>query len=170
MSPQNPARPVVRETNGRRSFTDEQAQAIILSYLRGEHSTAYLARQYGVTQAAMYKMCTGTTYRDQHRKAQARYAGTTAHLEWEEPPATNRGRPTGAAMSELMMLLRAHPGRWAKVRETAPGNTSRNPGVQYLKTLGLEAESRRGTDGSWSVWARWPVTFSGTGTANAVAA
>jgi hypothetical protein len=159
MSTQTPARRVVRETNGRRTFTDEQAQDIILSYLRGQHSTAWLAREHGVNQAAMYKMCTGATYRDQYRKALARHNGTSAFLGWSEPPATNMGRPTSSAMSELMMLLRAHPGRWAQVRQNAPGQ-NKNPGVQYLKTMGLDAEARREADGSWSVWARYPVTFA----------
>lgn len=72
-------------------------------------------------------------------------------LRWEDPPPCKRvSAETGALVAEL----KAHPGQWAVIREGAKSVSSIR---EALRKHGCDASSRRHEDGSFTLWAQWPV-------------
>lgn len=78
-------------------------------------------------------------------------------LEWQDPPASSRGRLGSRILDEHVAQLQAHPGRWALVRRgVAPGT------ADAYKARGCEVTSRtvqtpgEGEKRRVDLWARWP--------------
>jgi hypothetical protein len=72
-------------------------------------------------------------------------------IEWVDPPPPPRGRYRD--VKGFIAKLQANPGQWAVVRKDAPSHNER----QYLQRCGVEAVSRSNGDGTFTIYARWPV-------------
>ncbi len=78
---------------------------------------------------------------------------TGTPLTWEEPPSGRSGRLKGPVTEEQRNLLRAHPKRWAKVRDY--------PGKQTASTT-----AHRARKGRWPELAPEEWEFTGRRTPN----
>lgn len=79
-----------------------------------------------------------------------------AVVEWSEPPIrTGRGRDPrkSALFNNVVEALRAEPGKWAIVRTDCS-----EKGARPFKRRGCETSVRADGAGTFTVWARWPVS------------
>lgn len=79
---------------------------------------------------------------------------TTTDLVWEDPPPkTYRGRP-GLPWAEWADMLRANPGRWARLRTYK--SSSVNPSARkFLPRDEFDMRGARLPDGSFGLFARY---------------
>ena len=73
-------------------------------------------------------------------------------IQWEDPPE-GIGRGRYDRTSPVLAALKGNPGRWAKV---ASGRKSSSAGTTFRKK-GCEVQTHRESDGTYTVWARWPM-------------
>ena len=81
-------------------------------------------------------------------------ADDVPELEWGTPPPKRAGGGTAVGAWDMTVVaLRDNPGKWARL----VAGRDKQPSTHALKRVGCETTVRRLENGTWDLWARWPV-------------